>query len=405
MKTRLLWTLTVIVLCAVVVAALATGCARKPPATQAEKEPYRIGAMFAVTGPASPLGEPERNTAQLLERQINAAGGIDGHPLEILIEDTAGEDTRAVMAANKFIDQNVLAVVGPSRSSTTLAILETLQKAEVPLISCAASVKITQPAADRKWVFKTPQSDAHAIDKLIEYMQANDMKRVGFIFVANAFGESGREQAEALLPEAGIEIVAKETFGQEDTVMTTQVTNLAKAKPDAIICWGTNPGPARIAAAMYDMKVDIPLLQSHGVANRSFIELAGAGGDGVVLPAGRLIVAEQIPDADPQKQTLLEYAKAYEDEFGKPADTFGGHAWDAIQLVVKALREGSPGAAGSAGSDVEALRAQIRDSIEQTTGFVGIGGVFDFSPQDHNGLTRDAFVMVRIEDGEWTLIQ
>jgi branched-chain amino acid transport system substrate-binding protein len=377
-------------------AALLTGaawCAKKPQAAKPTKEPYRIGALFAISGPASPLGEPERNTALLLQEQINAAGGINGHPLQILIEDTASEESRTALAANKLIDRGVLAIVGPSQSGETLAIIDATQKAKVPLISCAASVLITQPAAERKWVFATPQTDAMAVDKLIEYMRAHKIKNIGFINVSNKFGDSGRQQAEKRLPKAGIKIVAQQTFGPEDTVMTTQLTNLAKAKPDAIICWGTNPGPARIASTMHDMKLKIPLLQSHGVANRTFIELAGAGAEGVVLPAGRLIVATQIPDSDPQKKTLLQYARTYQSHFHKPADTFGGHAWDAIQLVVKALRAVGPD------------RAKIRDYIERTKGFVGIGGVFNYSPQDHNGLTKDAFVMVRIEKGEWKLIK
>lgn len=375
-----------------VLTAVAAGCARKP-AGPGRPETYRIGAMFAISGPASPLGQPEQNTAELLESEINAAGGINGHALEILIEDTGGDEQRAVSAANKLIDARVLAIVGPSRSPTTLAVVDLVQKAQIPLVACAASVKITQPVEDRKWVFSTAQSDAHAIEKLIQYMKARDIKRVGFIHVANAFGESGSEQARALLPQAGIEIAATQTFGPEDTVMTTQIRNLVAAAPDAIICWGTNPGPARVAKTMYDMNLDIPLLQSHGVANRVFIDLAEEGAEGVVLPAGRLIVADQIPDTEPQKQTLLRYAKAYEDRFGEAGTTFGGHAWDAIQLVVKALREVGPDP------------AKIRDSIEQTTGFVGIGGMFNFSPTDHNGLTRDAFVLVRVEGGEWKLIE
>jgi len=393
MKTRRLWTTVAMVACAALLTGAAAWCAKKPRAAKPTKAPYRIGALFAISGPASPLGEPERNTALLLQKQINAAGGINGHPLEILIEDTASEESRTALAVNKLIDSGVLAIVGPSQSGETMAIIDATQKAKVPLVSCAASVLITQPAADRKWVFKTPQSDEMAIQKLIAFMGARKIKKVGFIYVSNKFGDSGRQQAEKLLPKAGITIVAEQTFGPEDTVMTTQLTNLAKAKPDAIICWGTNPGPARIASTMHDMKLKIPLLQSHGVANRTFIELAGAGAEGVVLPAGRLIVATQIPDTDPQKKMLLRYARAYQAEFHKPADTFGGHAWDAIQLVVKALRAVGPD------------RAKIRGYIEQTKGFVGIGGVFNYSPQDHNGLTKDAFVMVRIEKGEWKLMK
>lgn len=395
MKRRWVWMVVVMVLCAVVAAAM-VGCARKPaapPGPTPQAEPYRIGAMFDITGNASPLGVPERNTAQLLQEQINAAGGVNGHPLEILIEDSKTEEQQAVLVASKLIDQKVLAIVGPSTSGTTLAIVDAVQKAEMPLISCAASIKITTPVAERKWVFKTPQSDADAVARLIDYMKPRKLARVGFIYDSNPFGQSGLEQAQKLLPAAGIKLVAQEPFGKDETVMNTHITNLMKAKPDAIICWGTNPGPARVAATVYDMKIKVPLLMSHGVANRKFIELAGPGANGVVLPAGRLIVAPQIPDSDPQKKTLLEYAKTYQDQFHEPADTFGGHAWDAIQLAVKALREVGPD------------RAKIRDIIEHTTGFVGISGVFNYSPQDHNGLTKEAFVLVRIEKGEWKLIQ
>jgi branched-chain amino acid transport system substrate-binding protein len=389
MKTRRLWIVLMVAACAVALTATLGWCAAKKPTGK----PYRIGALFAISGPAAPLGVPERNTALLLQDEINKAGGINGHPLEILIEDTASEESRTVLAANKLMDQGVLAIVGPSQSGETMAIISATQKRKVPLVSCAASVSITNPPAERKWVFKTPQSDAMAIEKLAEYMKAHKIKKIGFIYVSNKFGESGREQAEKLLPKAGITIVATQTFGPEDTVMTTQVTNLVKAKPDAIICWGTNPGPARVASTMHDMRLKIPLLQSHGVANRTFIQLAGAGAEGVVLPAGRLIVADQIPASDPEKKVLMQYSKAYTARFHEPVDTFGGHAWDAIQLVVKALRAVGPD------------RAKIRDYLEKTKHFVGVGGIFNFSPQDHNGLTKDAFVMVRIQKGQWKLIK
>ena len=190
MSTRRLWTVVVMVSCALAVTGTLAWCAKKPTG-----KPYRIGALFAVSGPAAPLGVPERNTALLLQDEINKAGGINGHPLEILIEDTGSEESRTVLAANKLMDQGVLAIVGPSQSGETMAIISATQKREVPLVSCAASVSITQPAAERKWVFKTPQSDAMAIEKLIHYMKARKIKQIGFIYVSNKFGESGRQQA------------------------------------------------------------------------------------------------------------------------------------------------------------------------------------------------------------------
>ncbi|MGD9338255.1 MAG: ABC transporter substrate-binding protein, partial [Syntrophobacterales bacterium] len=107
-----------------------SGCAKK----EEPKAPYKIGGIFAITGRASFLGEPERNSMELLAEQINAAGGINGHPIELVIYDTEGDATKAVLNANKLIEKdNVLAIVGPSLSGTTLAVVPIAEKAQVPL--------------------------------------------------------------------------------------------------------------------------------------------------------------------------------------------------------------------------------------------------------------------------------
>jgi branched-chain amino acid transport system substrate-binding protein len=207
------------------------------------------------------------------------------------------------------------------------------------------------------------------------------------------FGKSGLAELRVLLPEAGISLVASEEYGPRDPSMETQLTKIRGTRAQAVICWGTPPGPAIVAKNMRQLGMEIPLICSHGVANETFLRIAGEAANGVVLPAGRLLVLDQIPADHPQAPVLEDYARRYQQEFGKPADTFGGHAWDAIHLVANAL--------GPAGPD----RAALRDAIEGTTGFVGTGGVFNFSPEDHNGLTKDAFVMVEVVDGEWKLIR
>lgn len=355
-------------------------------------EPYKIGCIFAVTGDASSLGIPERNTAVMLEKMINSAGGIKGHPVKIIVEDNRGEPAEALNAAKRLVErENVLAVVGPSRTGDTLAIIDYMDKAEVPLISCAAGIQIVEPV--RKWVFKTPQSDRMAVQKIVAYLKQKKVTRVASISDNTAFGKGGLQELRKLLPMAGIALVAAEEYGPKDSSMETQVTKIRATNAQAVICWGTPPGPAIVAKNMKQLGVDIPLICSHGVANATFLSLAGDAADGVVLPAGRLIVADQIPADQPQKKVLMDYAKRYQAEFGKPADTFGGHAWDGIQLVVKAIREVGPN------------RAKIRTQIERTKGFVGTGGVFNFWAGEHNGLTKDAFVMVQVEDGKWKLIK
>lgn len=363
----------------------------EPAPQEPTGEPLKIGAIFAITGPASSLGEPEANTAKMLEEQINAEGGINGRPLEIIIRDTKGDETEGLTVVKELIDkENVLAIVGPSRSGTTMGIIETIEQAEVPLISCAAARAITDPV--KKWVFNTPQCDQDAVYKIYEYLKKEGITKIAVLTASSGYGEEGLKQLEAQAADVGIEIVANEQFADTDSDMTAQLTNIKATDAEALICWGVGPAPALIAKQHQQLQMDIPLIMSHGVANRRFIEGAGDAANGIILPAGKLIVADQLPDDDPQKSLLLEYAKQYEEKFGKPADTFGGHAWDAIMLVVNAMRNGATD------------RAAIRDAIENTRDFMGIGGIFNFSADAHYGLSPDAFVMVQIVDGDWKLL-
>jgi branched-chain amino acid transport system substrate-binding protein len=363
------------------------------PAAQAQ-DAYKIGAVFSITGPGSSLGIPERDTALMLEASINAKGGIKGpdgklHPLKIVIYDDASDETKAVLAAKRLIDEDkVTAIVGTTLSGTSLAILDTVQKAEVPLVSCAAAIKIVEPVAERRWVFKTPQSDFLIVSVLVDYLKAKGLTKVGWLNVDYAFGQLGWIEFEKAAQKAGLTIVANEKFGQKDVDMTAQLTRVKAANPQAVVIWSIPPS-ASVATKNYaDLGMTMPMFQSHGIGNKAFIQLAGPASNGVVFPAGKLLVAEQLPDADAQKAVLLAYAHEFEAKYG-PRNTFGGHAWDAVQLVTKALEK--------AGND----RAGVRTAIEGTRNFVGITGVFDFSPMDHNGLDRRAATMIQISDGNW----
>lgn len=364
------------------------------PGAASSQEPYKVGAIFSITGPGSSLGIPERDTAQMLEAEVNVKGGIMGpdgkrHPVKIIIYDDASDETRAVLAAKKLIEEDrVAAIVGTTLSGTSLAILDSIQKAQVPLVSCAAAIKIVEPAAERRWVFKTPQSDFLIIGVLTEYLKAKDLTRVGWLHVDYAFGDLGWIEFQKAAPKAGLQVVASEKFGQRDVDTTPQLTRMKAASPQAVVVWSIPPSASIVTKNYRDLGITAPLFQSHGVGNKRYIELAGPAANGVVFPAGKLLVAEQLPDSDPQKPVLLAYAKAFEAKYG-PRNTFGGHAWDALQLVFRAMEK--------AGAD----RAGIREVIENTRNFVGITGVFDFSPTDHNGLDRRAVTMIQIVDGQW----
>ena len=358
------------------------------------EEVYKIGAIFAVTGPAAGLGVPEKNTAEMLEEQINNAGGINGVKLEITVLDTATDPTTARTRVEKLLASDVAAIIGPSTSGESMSILELAQNAETPLVSCAAAITIVEPVNERKWVFKTPQSDALMVQVIADYLNAQKITKVGIITATGGFGRSGRTILEDLLPKAGIDIIQAEEFAEADTDVLVQLSKIKDAEPEAVICWSIHGGGATVTKNMKaDLSMDIPLIMSHGVANKAYISLSGDAANGVIFPAGKLPVANTLPDSDPQKKLLLDYVKDYEAKFGEAPNTFGGHAWDAIQLVVKAMEK--------VGDD----KAKIRDELENTKDFIGTGGIFNFSPTDHNGLTKQGVVMVKIVDGEWTFLK
>ncbi len=363
-----------------------------PHSSAAKGEPYVIGAMFAITGDASSLGIPEKNSALMLEKQINAAGGIKGHPLRIVIEDTKGEPAEAVNAAKRLVERdNVLAIVGPSRTGETMAAIEYAEKAKVPLLSCALAISIVEPV--KSWVFKTPASDRSAVALMGEYLKKKGLTKVATLSDNTQFGKGGLAELQAELPKQGLAIVASEEYGPKDVSMETQVTKLKGTPAQAVICWGTPPGPAIVARNMKQLGLKVPLICSQGVANGKFLSLAGEAGNGTLVAAGRLLVRDQIPESDPQQPVLVKFANDYKQASGTDADVFAGHAWDGIQLVVEAL--------GEVGPD----RQKIRDYIEQKQRFVGIDGTFNFSAKDHCGLSKDAFVMIEVRDGKWKLLQ
>ena len=354
--------------------------------------PIKIGALFAVTGPASFLGEPERNTAQMVVDEINKAGGIKGRMLKLIAYDTQGDATKAVQAATRLIkEDNVVAIIGPSTTGDSMAVIPLVEKAQIPMISCAAGMKITEPV--KKWVFKTAQNDSLAVAKIFEHLKKHKLSKVAILTVSDSFGSSGREQLKAQAANFGIQLVVDDTYGPKDTDMTAQLTKIRGSQAQTLICWGTNPGPAVIARNANQLGLKLPIFMSHGVSSKKFIDLAGDASESIILPSGRVLVADLLPNSDKQKKSLMAFVKDYQGHYKAEGDHFGGHSWDAVMLLKGALEK-----AGDS-------PAAIRDQLEKTRNFAGIGGIFSFSPQDHSGLSKDAFVLVEIKHKDWVLVK
>lgn len=351
----------------------------------------KVGTFLAVTGPASFLGDPELKTLQMYIDEVNANGGVDGRMVELVHYDTGGKAKEAVSFVKRLIKKDRVDVItGGSTSGTTMAVVKEVEKAGVPFISFAGAVAIVEPV--KKWVFKTPHTDRMAAAKIFEDMKKRGISKIALISGSGGFDKSGRKQTLALAPEYGIEVVSDESYGAKDTDMTTQLSKIRGSGAQAILNFGFGSAPAIVTKNVRQLGLDLPLYQSHGVASKKFIELAGDSAEGVRLPAAALLVADKLPDNDPQKDVLMSYKSSFEGKYGA-VSTFGGHAYDGLKIALEAIDRAN-----------STDKAKVRAEIEKTTGFVGTGGIFNISSNDHLGLGLDAFKMLEIKNGDWTVI-
>lgn len=355
----------------------------------------KVGVTLATTGPAASLGIPERNTVALLPTEIA------GQKVEYIVLDDATDTTQAVKNTRKLITEDkVDVVIGTSVTPGSLAMIDVASEAKVPMISVAASARIVDPMDDkRKWVFKTPQNDALMAKALADAMKKKGYKTLGFIGFADAYGDGWLSVMKEAAEKQGIQLVAVEKYARNDTSVTGQVLKLVGAKPDAILIAGAGTPAALPQKELIARGYKGQIFQTHGAANNDFLRVCGKDCEGTMLPAGPMLVASQMPDSNPVKASASDYVKKYEAVHGAGSiSTFGGHLWDAGQLVVAAapvaLKTGAkPG--------TPEFRAALREAIENVKNLPVSHGVFNMSPTDHAGFDDRARVIVKVEGGKW----
>jgi branched-chain amino acid transport system substrate-binding protein len=353
-----------------------------------------VGVILSATGPAASLGIPEKNTFELLPTTIA------GQKVNWIILDDASDTTKAVTNIRKLIaEDKVDVIVGSTITPNSLAMVDVAAEAETPMISMAASARIIDPANPRtKWIFKTPQNDSLMADAIVGHMKANGVKTVGYVGFNDAYGEGWLAEMKRAAGTAGITLVAEEKYNRSDASVTGQVLKLVAANPGAVLIAASGTPAAtphkELKARGYKGKI----YQTHGVANSDFLRVVGADGNGSFLPAGPMLVYEQLPDSNPIKKVAADYIGKYEAKFG-PRSTFGGHAWDASLLLQHAI----PDALKKAQPGTKAFRAALRDALEGTKEMVGNHGVFTMTPTDHLGFDSRARVMLQIVDGKWAM--
>ena len=358
------------------------------------QESIKVGSFLSVTGPAAFLGDPEQKTLEMYVDRINAAGGVAGRKLQLVVYDDGGDAEKARTFTKRLIEQDkVDVIVGGSTTGTTMAAIPLVEQAQIPFVSLAGAVVIIEPV--KKWVFKTPHTDRMACEKIFADLRARKLSKLALISGAGGFDKSMRAECLKVAGTYGIEVVADETYGAGDTDMTAQLTKI-KGTPgvQAVLNAGFGQGPAIVTKNYKQLGLNVPLYQSHGVASKEFIKLAGDAAEGVRLPAAALLVADILPAGDPQKPVVVAYTRDYEGKYKSDVSTFGGHAYDGLMLVVDATKR-------AGGSD----KAKVRDALDGTRGYVGTGGVVNMSATDHMGLDLTAFRMLEVRNGNWILVQ
>ncbi|WP_341891569.1 ABC transporter substrate-binding protein [Variovorax sp. YR752] len=363
-------------------------------ASGAARADITVGVTVSATGPAASLGIPEKNTVELMPKTIA------GQKVRYIVLDDGSDTTKAVANTRKLITEDKVDIVlGSTITPNSLAMIDVVAENQVPMISMAASARIVEPVdAKRRWVFKTPQNDIMMSLAIATHMANSGVKTVGFIGFADAYGEGWYGEFSKVAPIKGLQIVANERYARTDTAVTGQVLKIMAAKPDAILVAGSGTPAALPQKTLKERGYTGKYYQTHGVANSDFLRVGGKDVDDTFLPAGPVLVADQLPASHPVRKTAQAYVATYEAAHGKGSvSTFGAHAWDAGVLMAAAV----PAALKKAQPGTQAFRVALRDALEQVKDVAGAHGIFTMSPTDHLGLDQRAYVMVKIQNGAW----
>lgn len=370
-----------------------TGGGEEPKTEVTVKEPIKVGAVLSITGAQAALGEPEKNVIDMEVKRINDAGGINGRVLEVIIEDDGSDVDKAVAATTRLIEQEkVVAIIGSTGTGQTMQMRGEIDKAKIAQVSLAGGLVVT--GQFDPLVFQTPWSNKLVVPTTLEYLKSKGYKKVGLITEDTTFGKDGRQLVKDSAAQFGLTIVADEVFKPTDTDMTAQMTVIKGGAPDVVVMWSSVAASAIVPKNMAQLNITTPLVGSHGIASQAFVTGAGADAEGATIFAGKILAPEAYGKNSEGYKVATGFVDRYTKAYGKaPGSTFAGHAYDGLYLVVEAAKRLS--------GDFTA--AQLRDEIEKTKKWQGIGGSFTFSTTDHNGMTKSDIVRYEVAGGKWAL--
>lgn len=358
----------------------------------------KIGIIVSATGPAASVGVTQQRTVQILPKTLG------GHEVEYILLDDASDTSTAVKHAQKLITEDrVDAIIGPSLTPNSLALLDMVTENKLPMISLAGSALIVDPVDEKRhWVFKTPQSDVQMASVVLEHLKKTGIKSIAFIGFSDAYGEGWIKVMTNLANSASIAVVASERFQRTDTSVTGQILKIISQNPEAVFIAASGTPAALPQTTLVERGYRGAIYQTHGVANNDFLRVGGKTLEGTFVPAGPVLVAEQLPDGHPAKKPALEFIEKYEALPDAGArSTFAAYLWDAQLILDAAIAK----AAQSAAPGTPEFRAALRDAIEATKDIAAPNGVYTMSPNDHLGLDERSRVLTQIVEGKWVVVK
>jgi branched-chain amino acid transport system substrate-binding protein len=369
-----------------------------------EKPELRIAAIIAVTGAASALGAPERNAVELFDKTWSNRDDLPFR-IKVISYDDGSDPTKSVSLTRKAIEEDkVHVVVCCTTTPSSMAIIDTVSAAKVTMISMASSVTIIEPASARPFTFKTPTSDKLMLQRTLDYMKRQGIKKIGFFGLEDAYGEGGLKELQNVAKDLGLELAATERFARQDTSFTPQALRLKQAGLDAVYVHAIPPSADLAHEALKRVGYTGPIYHGGGSSINAFVDIGKANVEGAIVGVGALNVYDQIKKDNPLRPVLAKFAELYDGAYGKgKVDLFAGQSWDAMVLAVNAYQ--SAAGAGAKADDLAGTRIAIKDAMERTKEWPAVCGVFNITPADHLGLDKRSTFLSQIKGGKFVLIE
>lgn len=377
--------------------ALALALAAPSAAGAAEKE-ITVGFVNAMSGPNAALGLPyERGlkVAEALSPEIN------GHKVRVITLDDASDPSKSERETRKLItEDHVDVLIGTVGVPNVMAMASVATQLKTPQISPSPTSKATTDPATQ-WTVSIEQPFDLMIGAAVEQMHKDGVRTAGYIGFSDALGDLTLEDLKDGAKKYGIQVLTDQRYARSDTSVTGQILRILALKPDAVFTGTSGSAGALPLLELAKRGYKGRVYGTHGLVNNAFVKVVGSAGNGVEVPAGPVVVAEQLEASNPIRAISLEFLDNYRKLYhSEPEGLFESYGYDAYRLFADAAKraKGEPGTAE--------YRQSLRAAILSTNGLVQTNGVLNFKPGDYYGYTNDerAVVMVRLENGQWQLI-